>query len=192
MSESNEEQLSDYIRRVMKEKGLTQHDVEARSGDQITERYVADILRGASKNPSVEKLIALAHGIGIDPDELFAIARRAFEKRTSKSCSTEPLDADLFLEILQMIDESPELMEIVQAAIQLSPAEQRRLNKLLHSLFERTNAVSPVERLDQTLLEAGVISEIPPRITDPTAYEDWEPVEVTGKPLSEIIIEDRR
>ena len=48
------------------------------------------------------------------------------------------------------------------------------------------------DQLDQLLLEAGVISEIPPPITDFTPYENRQPIEVKGKPISETIIEERQ
>ena len=56
--------LSRYIRKVMKEKNLTQRDIELRSGGKITDGYVADILSGDAKNPSVDKIKALARGEG--------------------------------------------------------------------------------------------------------------------------------
>jgi len=46
------------------------------------------------------------------------------------------------------------------------------------------------EEFEQHLLKKGVISRIPPRIRDASANR--EPVEVEGKPVSEIIIEERR
>jgi hypothetical protein len=42
------------------------------------------------------------------------------------------------------------------------------------------------------LLELGVISEIKEPIRDFTPYENRTLVKVEGKPLSEIIVEDRR
>jgi hypothetical protein len=42
------------------------------------------------------------------------------------------------------------------------------------------------------LLAAGVISKIPERNPYPEEYENFEPVEVKGKPISETIIEERR
>lgn len=45
---------------------------------------------------------------------------------------------------------------------------------------------------ERRLSEAGLLSEIKPPITDYTPYEHRKPIENTGKPLSEIIIEERR
>ena len=39
---------------------------------------------------------------------------------------------------------------------------------------------------------AGLLSEVKPPITDFTPYLHRQPIETTGKPLSEVIIEERR
>jgi transcriptional regulator with XRE-family HTH domain len=150
MDKANRGRLSNYVKRVMQEKGLTQRDVEARSGDKITDGYVADILRGASKNPSVEKLIALAHGIGVDPHELFAIACSAFEIAPGEPHSAEPPSTIRFLEIMQVVAESPELTEIVQGIIRLAPGERTLLQDLLTSLNERGQESEASNRRDGT------------------------------------------
>lgn len=48
------------------------------------------------------------------------------------------------------------------------------------------------EELARRLLEGGVLSEVKPPITDLTPYRNRRPVQVTGRPLSEILIEERR
>lgn len=47
------------------------------------------------------------------------------------------------------------------------------------------------DQLEQRLFELGIISEIKPPI-DPASHQDFEPIENKGKPLSEVIIEERR
>lgn len=51
---------------------------------------------------------------------------------------------------------------------------------------------SAEDKLEQMLLEAGLLSEIPPPITDFTNYRRRRPIKVKGKPVSETIIEERR
>ena len=48
------------------------------------------------------------------------------------------------------------------------------------------------EEFERKLVEAGLLSEIKPPITDFTPYQNRQPVEATGKLLSEVIIEERR
>lgn len=47
------------------------------------------------------------------------------------------------------------------------------------------------ERFERLLLESGLVLEIRRPGTVPPG-EDWVPIQIAGKPLSEIIIEERR
>lgn len=69
------EKLSDYVRRVRKEKGFSTTDVENQSGRRISDAYVTRIENGQIRNVSPEKLSALAKGLEVSEDELFAVAR---------------------------------------------------------------------------------------------------------------------
>lgn len=51
---------------------------------------------------------------------------------------------------------------------------------------------SPEDRLEKRLFELGYLVKINEPITDFTPYENRKPIEAKGKPLSEIISEDRR
>lgn len=60
---------------------------------------------------------------------------------------------------------------------------------------QKTEPINEVElerKLQQRLLEKGLLSEIKPPITDFSPYHNRQPIEVKGKPISEIIIEERR
>lgn len=88
-----------------------------------------------------------------------------------------------------------DLEKVMQEVKALPPDDLRKVKTLIDSLLQTPSAeseMSPEDRLDQLLLEAGVISEIPPPITDFTPYENRRPIEVKGKPISETIIEERR
>lgn len=74
-SSKNIEPLADYVRRVRHEKRLSTTDVENQSGGAISDAYVTRIENGYVKNVSPEKLAALAKGLGISEDEIFAVAR---------------------------------------------------------------------------------------------------------------------
>lgn len=92
---------------------------------------------------------------------------------------------------------STSLETVIEELKALTPAEQKKVRELIDSLLEASaetssNHLSSEDLLDQRLLEAGVISEIPPRITDFTPYQNRKPIEVKGKPVSETIIEERR
>jgi hypothetical protein len=84
------------------------------------------------------------------------------------------------------------LEQVLEQAKMLTPDEQRQLQKALDALLELPPPKTPQERLAQKLLEVGLLSRIPPPITDFTPFENRKPVEVKGKPVSEILIEERR
>ena len=74
----------------------------------------------------------------------------------------------------------------------LTPGEQKQLREMLDSLLASAAPQITEEEFEQRLLEKGIISRIPPPITDLAPYRDRKLIEVTGKPLSETIIEERR
>jgi len=91
MATNTRESLEDFVRRVRKEKGLSTPDIERISGGTITDGYVSQIENGYIKNVSPEKLIALAKGLGVSEEEIFAVARQ------------KPLGADAEDEELQVL-----------------------------------------------------------------------------------------
>ncbi|MEW6210734.1 MAG: hypothetical protein AB1631_20385 [Acidobacteriota bacterium] len=85
---------------------------------------------------------------------------------------------------------SANLEKVIEAIKALPPDEQRRVKELVDSLVDE-QTMSPEDLLAKRLLEAGVISHIPPRNID-ESDRTFRPVEVKGKPVSETIIEERR
>lgn len=68
------ETLDQYVRRVLKEKRLTLSEVERRAGGSISDSYVAGITNGNVRNLTLDKLKALARGLGVTEDKIIAIA----------------------------------------------------------------------------------------------------------------------
>lgn len=81
------------------------------------------------------------------------------------------------------------LFEEVRA---LTPEEQRSLRNLVDQLLASSGPRTAEEELEQRLLAKGIINRIPSRVRDADFYANRKPVEVEGKPVSEIIIEERR
>lgn len=73
--ENKSESLAEYVRRVREEKKLSLSDVERQSGNLITNGYVSRIENGYILNVTPKKLAALAKGLGVSEDEVFAVAR---------------------------------------------------------------------------------------------------------------------
>jgi hypothetical protein len=81
--------------------------------------------------------------------------------------------------------------ELVKEIKSLSLDEQQRLKKLLDAWLPRDRSQLTEDEFEQELYEAGLLSEIKPPVRDFTAYQNRQLIEPKGKPLSEIIIEER-
>jgi len=115
--------LSEYVKRVMKLKGLTQKDVERMSGGRITAAYVGSITTGRADNLSVEKVQALAEGLGVELDELFHIACGLTQAVAARQSGYDR-DALMILETLQEAVVSPDVTELLHEIVRLTPAER--------------------------------------------------------------------
>jgi transcriptional regulator with XRE-family HTH domain len=124
------ESLPEYVKRVMKERGLRPKDVEKQSGGDIVDAYVIKIVNGKTKFPSVVKLQALAKGLGVDEDELFKVAR-GIPLKGKHSRGGEPWPGPVLLKAMERIVASPELTQIVKALLETKPAKIRAIQKVL-------------------------------------------------------------
>jgi transcriptional regulator with XRE-family HTH domain len=123
--------LDEYVKRVMKLKGLTQKDVQKLAGGKITDGYVASITTGRARNLSVDKIAALAEGLGVDRDELFHIACGTTEEPGEAGKNRSAVDSLMILETVQKALASPDVIEILDRVVHLPPAERRTLLKTL-------------------------------------------------------------
>lgn len=86
--------------------------------------------------------------------------------------------------------------ELLAEIHKLPPEEQRRLRHALASEAGQGSSEpqQPVseDEIEKILFAKGIIGEIPSLSDYTDEDEDFEPIEVAGKPLSETIIEERR
>jgi transcriptional regulator with XRE-family HTH domain len=82
-TEQSAESLADYVRRMRHEKDLSLADVSERSGNRIGRTHINRIENGELTNVGFDKLRALAKGLGVPEEEVFAVAR-------GKSVSGDP------------------------------------------------------------------------------------------------------
>ena len=68
------ESLSDYVSRVMKKKNLRPVDVAMRSEGGIADSHVVNVTSGVTTNLTLDRVKALALGLGTDPLELCSVA----------------------------------------------------------------------------------------------------------------------
>jgi glucan phosphorylase len=85
---------------------------------------------------------------------------------------------------------SASLDKIKEEVKALSPDELHQVRKLVDSLLtEPAKPQMTEDDFEQYLAAKGVIAL--PESAE-TEDDDWQPVEVTGQPLSELIVEERR
>jgi hypothetical protein len=87
---------------------------------------------------------------------------------------------------------SETLVKILEEVKTLPRDEQGQLREALDVLLAEPEPRTAEEKVERLLFERGLLSEIKPRVIDPARYRDRKPVEVKGKPISEVIIEERR
>jgi hypothetical protein len=82
--------------------------------------------------------------------------------------------------------------ELIAEILKLPAEDQRQiLDALLKGSPESSSQIDqPISEaeFEQMLLAKGIISDIPSEDHE----EDFEPIEITGQPLSETILEERR
>jgi transcriptional regulator with XRE-family HTH domain len=91
VADETTETLAEYVKRVRDEKGLSLQDVERRAHKRITSGYVSRVENGQSFNLTVDRLQALALGLGVDEDNIFAVARGVPAKFQPKNKALEVL-----------------------------------------------------------------------------------------------------
>src|ERR1700752_3757183 len=116
--------LSIYIARVLKKKRLSLRDVQVMSDSKITDTYVGSILRGRASNPTVEKLQALARGLGVDEDEIFRVARGLTGSGSGDNASADPWHSVMILRLMEEVVSRPSVKEILEQVIELSDEDR--------------------------------------------------------------------
>jgi len=108
----------------------------------ITESYISEILKGVAVNPSIQKLTALATGLGVDPVELFSVAAGAVVDDQSRRLGDRSYAVKV-LDMMRRIALSPDLIAIAEEIGQLSEKDAEIARASLVSLRESTQCRSP-------------------------------------------------
>lgn len=86
-----------------------------------------------------------------------------------------------------------EFAHLLSSVHTLSPDQLRRLREELDNTLATTTGNTPSEgELQRRLVDAGILSEVKPPITDLTPYRNRRAVPIQGEPLSETVIRERR
>ncbi|MEK6303423.1 MAG: helix-turn-helix domain-containing protein [Acidobacteriota bacterium] len=139
MPKLKQETLAEYVTRIISEKNLKQHEVKEISGGEITDGYVRGIMTGKARNPSVDKLKALARGLGVSEDEIFKVARGLpFEGEHREQQSNYRVIVNLMSASLK----NSALTELLAEAARLSLDSQEEGVRLLRYLNSRKSKSS--------------------------------------------------
>ncbi len=89
------------------------------------------------------------------------------------------------------------VLERMAEAVKTLPLEELlKLRDLVDSLLEgaqsEQQAQMTEDEFERYLAEQGFLREAPPPVNDLSPYENYRLVEVTGQPISEMIVEERR
>jgi transcriptional regulator with XRE-family HTH domain len=133
------ENLSEFLKRVMKQKGLTLRDVEQNCGRKITNSYVSRVINGKGQNLTLETIVALAEGFDVDPHEIFAAAYG----KPPQNVAVDPL---LLIEMLQKLASNPQLIKVIRGWMRLSAEEQLAMLQAIDRINERESAKRPREK----------------------------------------------
>ncbi|HSE97099.1 MAG TPA: helix-turn-helix transcriptional regulator [Blastocatellia bacterium] len=130
------ESLSQYVKRVIEEKALTLHDVELLSGKRITDTYVSNILSGEASNPSIDKIQALARGLGVEPVELFkaAVGNAEPDERVEREDLTQAL---MVVRMMEKLVLSEALRNIVRRLVVMSDQELGQVLSFIQCVQEQ-------------------------------------------------------
>jgi|SRR6185369_6475960 len=136
------ESLAQYVTRVIKEKDLTHDEVKHLSSGRITDGYVRGIITGKATNLSVDKLRALALGLGVSEDEIFRVARGLPPVPEGKELDT--VSYDLIFDLLLVSRKNRTVAELLTEAARLSSEAQEEAVTILRFLNSRQK--SPKQR----------------------------------------------
>jgi transcriptional regulator with XRE-family HTH domain len=139
MSEGVGETLSQFVQRVMRQKGLSPREVQERASNkgQIAASYISRIYNGKVTNLSVDKILILAEGLGVNPFEVFAASsgRRAL--------SESGIDSLRLLDTMQRAVTIPHSLEILEGWLRLSPGSQLKVRNLIQRLSPEPSSKKP-------------------------------------------------
>ena len=142
-----EEDLSRYVRRILAEKRLSFRDVQRASSGGITQGYVGALVNGRYANPSVEKLKALARGLGESEETLFRVARGlSLSSEEGGDARGEGLQPKALVDLMHRIVSDSELANLVQELAELPPHARQVLLKVVRSLGESRADEHPTKR----------------------------------------------
>ncbi len=125
MNEQTLKNLGKYIKAIIRRDKLKLRDIEFKSGGEITNSYISRIMNGNVKNLSLDKLDALARGLGLNVHDLFNAAYGQPPAESVREPENQPVElgAVEFLALMQKVAVEPAYVEFMKEVVQLWPEE---------------------------------------------------------------------
>ena len=135
----NSETLSEFVQRIMRQKGLSIRDVQKRAGvkGDIAASYISRIYNGKVTNLTTNMIEILAEGLGVDPFELFAVSCGAQYRIVN---GIDPLR---LLDIMQKAVAVSDSLEILEGWMKLSPKNQLKAKNYIRKLSQNPDSRKP-------------------------------------------------
>lgn len=133
MTETSVETLTEFIKRILRQKGLSQHDVERNSDKAITSSYLSKIINGKVNSIGVEIIVGLAKGLDVDPFDVFAAVLGRSNTRDGEVSSS------LLIDIMQKVVADPQLVIVIKKWPKLSVKGRTVLLQYMEVLSEPTS-----------------------------------------------------
>jgi transcriptional regulator with XRE-family HTH domain len=137
MPKTVKENLSQLVKRLVDEKHLSLGEVREKSGDRIARSYVSRIMTGNVENITLEKLLALARGLGEDPHLLLAAYCGRQPGPDIEPQEVMEWGAVEFVEMMRKVAADNKLSEIMSEATRLWPEECQVVLTFMRDLNER-------------------------------------------------------
>jgi transcriptional regulator with XRE-family HTH domain len=133
------ETLSQFVQTIMRQKGLSIHDVHRRASSKgnIAPSYISRITTGKVRNLTVDKVEILAEGLGVDPFEVFAASYG------SQALTVNGIDPLRLLDIMQKAVDVSDSLEILESWLKLSPENQLKVKNFIRKLSPKPNSKKP-------------------------------------------------
>ncbi len=123
------ESLGEYLDRIMRQKNLTPKELAKRC--KVTDSYIGRVRKGTAGNLTVQTMVTLAKGLGVNAHDIFTAASGV---AIDENSHVDPL---VLLDQIQKLLQEPTGLDVLRQWLQLPPERQRTLLDLIDFLNER-------------------------------------------------------
>ena len=117
------ESLGEYLDRLMRQKNLTPKELARRC--KVTDSYIGRVRKGASGNLTVQTMMTLAKGLGVNAHNIFTAASGIAPEEEP------PVDPLLLLDHMQKLIHDRNGLNVLRQWLELSSSERQTLADFL-------------------------------------------------------------